>query len=295
METEPSLSARGNQIQNTNISEDLLFEVLSHRTRRQILKELGRNLICSYSMLKAEIKVSTGVLYHHLQKLMESNLVMQRPDKEYELTPLGRGVVQFLEQNRGKELILTTRDTSSGNAVGVFFQDLLESIPFASIVFSHKYHLLLETILILAICYNFQLQLGLWFFGPFLIPIATDRNFPIFLVYEGIGILINIVFTEGSVRILFGRKENAESLMIGIFSLATFPAISIILLWISSQLNPSLVSFFYWPTIFLLQILYMTLGAQLIVKLKKLSWDRAMLVSLFSLYLFLLLFQIFLV
>ncbi len=282
---ELAVTSRGNDTVPNEISEDLLFEVLAHKTRRQILKELSRNIICSYSMLKAEIKVSTGVLYHHLQKLMEAHLVFQRPDKEYELTPLGLNVVRFLEQNKGEEIPLSVDSKYRGNSASVFMQNLLEALPFASVILSHKYHVLLETVLVLAICINFQLQIGMWFFGPFLIP--TFLAFPWFLLLEVLGVFIQVAFMELVPRVVFGRTENSHPLAIGNASLASFSALGIIALWVAYQLAPDLPSFLYWPLIIILQLIYLLLGAQMLVKFKRLSWDRALLVSLGAQYVFL--------
>lgn len=290
MDNELATASRGNDLRQERISEDLLFEVLSHKTRRQILKELARNIICSYSVLKAEIKVSTGVLYHHLQKLIEANLVFQRPDKEYELTPLGVRVVQFMDQNQGREIPLSVDSKFHGNKFSVMLQGLLEAIPFSSVIQAHGYHVLLEAVLVLVICINFQLQLGMWFFGPFLIP--TFLTYPWFLLLEGLGIVIQVLFMELLPRIMFGRPENARELAIGNVALTSFPAMSIILLWFSHQASPEMPGFLYWPMILVLQLIYLLLGAQMLVKFKRLSWDRALLVSLGAQYLFMVAFQL---
>ncbi len=240
-------------------------------------------------MLKAEIKVSTGVLYHHLQKLIEANLVFQRPDREYELTHLGTSVALFLEQYKGKEIPLMANSSLQGSKFSVRIQNFFDALPFASVVLSHKYHLLIETVLILAICVNFQLQLGLWFLGPFLMP--TFLTFPWFLLLELGGMILQVFAMEMVPRVAFGRTENPQALAIGNFSLGSFSALSILLLWSGAQLAPEIPSLIYWPVVIILQLIYLLLGAQLLVKLKRLSWDRALLVSLGSQYLFLVLSQ----
>ena len=55
--------------------------------RRKIIKIIGDNDCSSFTILKTELKVSTGTIYHHLESL--SQLIEQKEDKKYYLNDLG--------------------------------------------------------------------------------------------------------------------------------------------------------------------------------------------------------------
>ena len=65
--------------------------------RRKIINIIGENKFSSFTLLKKELKVSTGTIYHHLDTL--SQLIEQKDDKKYYLTELGLHAYDSLKDN----------------------------------------------------------------------------------------------------------------------------------------------------------------------------------------------------
>ncbi len=66
---------------------DVIFDALSHKTRREIIRILGSRGAASYSDLLRELKLETGVLNYHLSKL--EGLVEKVAGGSYRLTSTG--------------------------------------------------------------------------------------------------------------------------------------------------------------------------------------------------------------
>ena len=65
--------------------------------RRKIINIIGENKFSSFTLLKKELKVSTGTIYHHLDTM--SQLIEQKDDKKYYLTELGLHAYDSLKDN----------------------------------------------------------------------------------------------------------------------------------------------------------------------------------------------------
>ncbi|MFX0123858.1 MAG: ArsR/SmtB family transcription factor, partial [Candidatus Hodarchaeota archaeon] len=113
--------------EGSQINEQELFDILSHTTRRMILRELNKQLYLSYSELQILIPQSPGVIYHHLEKLQEKGLIQQRKGKEYELAPLGVQAVSYLEK-------LDDDDLSSIIISQSPFHDIFLIIPLSRLI-----------------------------------------------------------------------------------------------------------------------------------------------------------------
>ena len=62
-----------------------------------MIEIIGDNGYASFTILKKELKVSTGTIYHHLDTL--SQLIEQKSDKKYYLTDLGQLAYNSLKAN----------------------------------------------------------------------------------------------------------------------------------------------------------------------------------------------------
>jgi hypothetical protein len=82
----------------TDEIEKKFYEALDSDIRRKILRLIGENGGVTFTKFKAELKVSTGTLYHHLNTLAQ--LVFQKKDKRYYLTSLGELTLRFMDENR---------------------------------------------------------------------------------------------------------------------------------------------------------------------------------------------------
>lgn len=80
-------------------SEFNFYYALGHKIRRSIIEIIGENGFSSFTVLKKELNVSTGTIYHHLDTL--STLIKQKSDKKYYLTELGIRAYDSLKSNMG--------------------------------------------------------------------------------------------------------------------------------------------------------------------------------------------------
>ena len=62
-----------------------------------MIEIIGENGYSSFTILKKELRVSTGTIYHHLDAL--SQLIEQKSDKKYYLTDLGQLAYNSLKDN----------------------------------------------------------------------------------------------------------------------------------------------------------------------------------------------------
>ena len=80
---------------------DRLFNALANPTRLNILQSLYTNGPLGYSALMKQLNLnidrSSGKFAYHLQTLRQAKLVkVDRVTKKYQLTPVGKAVVDFL-------------------------------------------------------------------------------------------------------------------------------------------------------------------------------------------------------
>ena len=87
-------------IKKESPAEAALFRCLGNSIRRQILRFMLACSICSYSTLRDTFQLEPGTLYFHLEQLMtdEAPLLRQTPDRQYQITDLGRVAANFLNQ-----------------------------------------------------------------------------------------------------------------------------------------------------------------------------------------------------
>lgn len=77
---------------SVQLTEDEIFNILSHQIRREILKKLYSETSLTFSTISRELGISTGSIYHHLDILQL--LVSQNTRKEYKLTETGKHITE---------------------------------------------------------------------------------------------------------------------------------------------------------------------------------------------------------
>jgi hypothetical protein len=86
-----------NGLETSPTIESKLLEKLAHPLRQKILILVEKEGYIGYKLLKQEINVATGTLYHHLKVL--KGLIKQNNQKQYILTPEGEKALNYLFQD----------------------------------------------------------------------------------------------------------------------------------------------------------------------------------------------------
>ena len=289
----PSLPFRTNMIRefvmvkhsdNDFFSEQQVFDVLSHEIRRKIMRLLAQHSFLAYSDLKKELKLSTGVLYHHLQKLQQLNLVTQRETKEYELTSEGYHLLEYVRSLENDEVITRGSFMASSPTASV----LLKSVPIARMVAWNPLGVALGSLLIIFLGVVIQANFDIMFMGPYLVP--TEETFEIKLLLEILTFIIAYAVLEGVYHFFYSNRDLKKELVY-LSGILVLPAISsggVILLWLFSQIIPVLPEIIFWLVIFILHALYFLVMFNLLVNIKRTAVDKSLFFVLGLFYLFLL-------
>ncbi len=273
-----------NRSSTMDFKEQEVFEVLSHEIRRKIIRLLAQHSFLAYSDLKKELKLSTGVLYHHLQKLQQMKLVSQRKTKEYELTDQGYQLLEYLRTLESDDF-LSMKFTTQVPGVVVFLKDL----PIAKIVTWNPLAVALGSMLMLLIGIGVQLNFDLMFIGPYLIP--TDEEALIKLVLELFTMLIGYAILEAAYHAVHGRQDwkKEGTFLSGLTLLPATSSLGMLILWVISLLIPILPEIIYWMIISALHVTYFLILFNLLMNIKKISAEKTIILVLLTFYVFLLL------
>ncbi|TFF86658.1 MAG: ArsR family transcriptional regulator [Promethearchaeota archaeon] len=192
--------------------EDEFYYALGHELRRKIIKIIGDNEYSSFTILKKELKVSTGTIYHHLDSL--SQLIEQKEDKKYYLNDLGIYAYNSLQDNIETYV---TREFSKKEFNSPILKALMFITP-KSLITANSFNfvrILIACIVIIA-CGAILTRLnGLFplflYFGDFYETIeglsSVFRNLlPIFFV---LNYFIYFLIIEGLCRLFYKKKENS--------------------------------------------------------------------------------------
>ncbi|MFW9992992.1 MAG: ArsR family transcriptional regulator [Candidatus Odinarchaeota archaeon] len=258
-------------------NEQELFEILSHPLRRQILRLLYRYYIGTYSDLKEHVKSSPGVIYHHLQKLEKTQLIYQNDKKEYKLTEKGNQLVAYMDHAGDQNTSLVRLP---------FLHKLFLNFPLADMLLANPLRTTVEMgfllILLLIIQIDFLKQLII--IGPFLIPVESSQLH--YWVLEGGAFFFMVIILELSTEIQ-GKNENRLSFL---SSTVTLPLISLLgtfFLSLTQLIYPVIPPVIFWAVILVLQIIYGYVIIHLLMRIKYISLDRAIITALVLSYLFL--------
>lgn len=211
---------------NHNESSDIegsFYYALGHEIRRKIIKIIGDNEFSSFTMLKKELGVSTGTIYHHLDTLSE--LIEQKKDKKYYLKELGVHAYNSLKDDI--ELI-----SEKGYAIREFRSPFLRRLM---VITSKRFiHFQKEDRL-----YVILISIGILIIGTVLTQLnqlsplllffieinELEPNFQIFLMFSFIlNFIIYFIIIEGISRLFYNKKENTFNFFIS-FAIIFFPIV----------------------------------------------------------------------
>ena len=219
-----------NEKSNQNDSQDVegrFYYALGHELRRKIIKIIGDNEFSSFTLLKKELGVSTGTIYHHLDTLSE--LIEQKEDKKYYLKELGVHAYNSLKDDI--ELI-----REKGFAIREFkspFLRRLTSKRFIQFKKEDRIYAILISIGILIIGTILSRLNQLYPLLLFFIETNENNlelNFQILLILSFLlNFIIYFIIIEGISRLFYNKNENTVIFFIS-FAIVFFPMILYLLL-----------------------------------------------------------------
>ncbi|MHA2054743.1 MAG: winged helix-turn-helix domain-containing protein [Candidatus Hodarchaeales archaeon] len=264
------------------LDEQILFEILSHSTRRKILRILAQAVIVNYSDLQDAINQSPGVIYHHLEKLRKQGILQQRSTKEYELTPMGLNIVEYMDNIKEKDLAdFVTREP---------IQRYFLLIPLARIVKNSPFHWIMEVGLLLILTSAIQIDFPIQVIGPFLFP--SSEPFLNRLVIQVLSFGLMIVLILSLAYLLAPSTSGSSDLMLfrGILIFPFLSSLCCFVLWGVSLILTPVPSFFYWLLTLLLHGGYAYFSIHLLLKIKRISFERSLIIALIQSYTLLIVF-----
>ena len=254
--------------------------------RRKIIKIIGDNDYSSFTILKKELNVSTGTIYHHLESL--SQLIEQKEDKKYYLNDLGVHAYNSLQDNietyitrefSKKEfnspilkalMLITPKRFISANKFN-YFQ--VAMISFGIIMFGAIFSRL-----------NALFPL-LLYFGDFYqnieeISVIFLNLLPIFFV---LNYLVYYLIIEGLCRLFYKKSENSFKFFLS-FSLILFPMLLYLILHyifiVTNSLELQIVSIIDNIALIILQVWALWIQTYNLSIYKYLKIENSLIVSL---------------
>jgi len=213
-----------------------------------MIEIIGNNGYASFTILKKELKVSTGTIYHHLDTL--SQLIEQKSDKKYYLTDLGQLAYNSLKEN----ITNISKEISSREFNSPILKGLMYLTPkrFINTSKASSYIPLGISILTLVVgavfCYLTNLFPFFLLFSSF--PSHQSLQAPLTNILGAIFFIVNYLvyffIVEGLIRLIYKNKSNTKEFLstfafifipsnifliihyiFGVFSLNEIPSISI--------------------------------------------------------------------
>ncbi|PWI47615.1 hypothetical protein CEE45_10640 [Candidatus Heimdallarchaeota archaeon B3_Heim] len=266
----------------TKLDEQAIFEILSHSTRRKILRMLSQDIYVTYSDFQENIGQSPGVIYHHLEKLRDQGILQQRSTKEYELTSLGFNLVSYMDKMNDDDLAEYISRKS--------FQRLFFIIPLARIVTDNPFHWILEAGLIIILTSVIQIDFPIQIIGPFLFPSSDPFGIRIFIQILSYGLLMFSVMGIGKYLAPSSTNLFDPPLLTGFLIFPLLSSIFSCFLWGISSVLTSVPEILYWSLTILLHVFYTYFLIHLLMKIKRITFERSLILSLLQIYIFLLIF-----
>ncbi|MHA2408376.1 MAG: winged helix-turn-helix domain-containing protein [Candidatus Ranarchaeia archaeon] len=253
------------------------FRILSHEIRRDILSFIQRSSPTSFTELNNKFQLEVGTLYYHLKIL--APLIQQDSDHRYYLTDAGKEAYQLSKQQFSPDGIETPQPLSlPQKRVQTFFL-----VPLIKYLQQEPKRTVVEAALLSILTGFLAFAIGLQ--PEFLFHTTTTYNtvFDPFLGVMGRWFFIFIII-QAIARYLFKRQEGILELFgiipFCILPIALYPAIWFLLF---SGLIPYNVILDLFIQI-CLQIWGLGSLAFAIERIKKLRFERAVLISLFVQY-----------
>ena len=263
--------------EGSQVREQELFDILSHTTRRMILRELDKQLYLAYSELQILIPQSPGVIYHHLEKLQEKGLIQQRKNKEYELTPLGVQAVTYLKKLDDEDLPSVVTSQSS-------FYAFFVKIPLWRLFRKNPFRWALEIAGITIILFFLQLNFPVLIIGPYLLPTTLELQYRILIEF-----MVFFLMFLGllGLDLLVSKKRDVFPLFAGLLVLPLISFGASVLIYFLSLVFITVPSLLFWLLTIILQLFYAYILVHLLHKITRLSFDRSVIVTLLIGYFFL--------
>ena len=269
----------------TELEEQTIFEILSHSTRRKILRILSQEVYVNYSELQEVIGQSPGVIYHHLEKLRNQGILQQRSTKEYELTSMGLNIVAYMDKIKEEDLAdFVTRDP---------IQRYFFLIPLARIVKNNPFHWIMEAGLLLILTSVIQIGFPIQIIGPFLFP--SSEPFIIRILFQVLSFGLMTVLVVSLAHILAPSSSRSSDLLM-LRGILIFPLLSSIFsffLWGTSLILTTVPNIFYWLLTLILHGGYTYFLIHLLMKIKRISFERSLIITLLQSYILLIVFFLF--
>ncbi|MHA1225845.1 MAG: winged helix-turn-helix domain-containing protein [Candidatus Hodarchaeales archaeon] len=261
------------------LDERQFFEILSHPTRRKIIRILHQGYYASYSDIKEIIGRSTGAIYHHIEKMRDLGIIQQRQTKEYELTPLGLKIVEYMDKINDEDL----QEILNQSKV----QKIFLGPRIAEFIKKNPIHWIFESGLLILFLTFIQIDFPIQIIGPFLIP-----SYEPFIIRFSIEIL-SFIFIGLTVELIarFVSKSNFDSSFLVMLSglmflplLSTFFSFIIYCFYLFGENVPAIL---YWSLTSALLLIYAFLLIHLLIKIKKMSFERSIIITLVQGYILL--------
>lgn len=266
----------------TELEEQTIFEILSHSTRRKILRILSQEVYVNYSELQEVIGQSPGVIYHHLEKLRNQGILQQRSTKEYELTSMGLNIVAYMDKVKEEDLDdFVTRDP---------IQKYFFIIPLARIVKNNPFHWIMEAGLLLILTSVIQIGFPIQIIGPFLFPSSEPFIIRMFFQVLSYGLMTVLIV---SLAYILAPSSSSSSDLLMLRGILIFPLLSSIfcfILWGISLILTPVPNIFYWLLTLLLHGGYIYFLIHLLMKLKRISFEHSLIIALLQSYILLIVF-----
>ena len=190
-----------------------------------MLEIIGDNGYSSFTILKKELKVSTGTIYHHLDSL--SQLIEQKGDKKYYLTDLGQLAYSSLKENinnLSKEI--STKEFNSPILKGLMYLTPKKFIKTSKTSNFIPLGISILTLIVgVVFCYLTNLFPFFLLFSSF--PSYDNLQAPFTNIIGAILFIINYLvyfsIVEGLIRLFYKNKNNTTEFL-GTFAFIFIPS-----------------------------------------------------------------------
>ena len=172
-------------------------------------------------------------------------------------------------------------------SISISIQKYFFLIPLTKIVKNNPFHWVVEAGLILLLTSLIQIEFPIQIIGPFLFPSSESFLSRIFFQILGYGIMFLVI--EIAAKILVPSNSAFIDLIL-LRGFLIFPLLSSIfsfLLWGTSITLTTVPEPFFWLTTILLHVLYTYFLIHLLIKVKRISFEHSLIISLIQVYIFL--------
>lgn len=262
--------------------ESSFYYALGHELRRKIIKIIGDNEFTSFTVLKHELGVSTGTIYHHLETL--SDLIEQKADKKYYLKELGNYAYNSLIEN------IETIKAPQREFKSSFLEKLMVITFKRFVVFDQrdKIYTILISIGIIIVGLVLSILNGFTSFLLFFIELDQEEMNLFLKTIINLSFLLNFfaffIIVEAIVRIFYNKKDNTLNFLIS-FALIQFPMILYLVIHLLFEITGiivnNIVNFIDEALMIIFQVWSLWLLSYSLSVKKGLKIENSLIISLF--------------